>query len=332
VRSSSLLGAAALGLAAAAARAQAPAPAPAHAAYRLTIPGSDLALEMVPIPAGEFTMGSPESEPNRKANEGPQRRVRVDAFWMAKHEVTWDLYELWASSLEQRRRPEGHEPSAEDERADGISRPTPPYTDMTFGMGKEGYPAVCMTHHAAVRFCEWLSARTGHFYRVPTEAEWEYACRAGSATAYSFGDDAARLGDHAWFRDNSKKKYHKVGEKAPNAWGLHDMHGNVSEWCIDQFAAYAAAEGVVENPVVAPAEPYPHVARGGSFKDRAPRLRSAAREASSPDWKMRDPQIPQSDWYMTDAEFNGFRVVRPVAEPNDADRAKFRSPIVERRR
>ena len=166
---------------------------------------------------------------------------------------------------------------------------------MTFGMGKEGYPAICMTQFAAKMYCKWLSAKTGRYYRLPTEAEWEYACRAGTTTAYSFGDDPEKLGDYAWFADNSDEKYHKVGQKKPNPWGLYDMHGNVAEWCLDQYVAdrYKQLGGKpAGNPVVPVTKAYPQVVRGGAWTDEAPLLRSAARRGSSKEWKAAGPANP----------------------------------------
>lgn len=160
----------------------------AFAPYRETIPGSDVTFDLVPIPGGKFAMGSPAGEVGRTENEGPQVDVEIDPFWMGRCEVRWDEYDRWyEAELPQSKKP------------DGFSKPTPAYTDMTFNMGRDGFPAICMSQIGARQYCAWLSKVTGHFYRLPTEAEWEYACRAGATTAYAFGDDPAQLGDHAWF-------------------------------------------------------------------------------------------------------------------------------------
>ena len=165
-------------------------------------------------------------------------------FWMQAHEVTWDEYRLFMFATQ------GGEIAHKDELVDAVSRPTKPYVEMSFGMGIDGFPAISMTQHAANKYAEWLSARTGEFYRLPTEAEWEYACRAGTTTEFHFGDDASQLGDYAWYAANSEGKYQKVGTKKPNAWGLYDMLGNVMEWTLDQYAPYpagAAGESVGES-------------------------------------------------------------------------------------
>jgi formylglycine-generating enzyme required for sulfatase activity len=208
---------------------------------------------------------------------------------------------------------------------DAVSGATTPYVEMSFGMGIEGYPAICMTQLAAVKFCEWLSAMTGNFYRLPTEAEWEYACRAGSSDAFSFGDDLEILDDYAWYASNSNDKYQLVGTKKPNAWGLYDMHGNVAEWTLDQYlpTAYRQRKGEVLNPFQQPTKIYPKVVRGGSWMDSPKRLRSASRRPSSKKWKMRDPQIPKSEWWHTDAPFVGLRVVRPYKTPLEAEQKKY---------
>jgi formylglycine-generating enzyme required for sulfatase activity len=283
--------------------------------YVETIPGTGVSFAMVQIPGGVFRMGSPPGEPGREPHEGPQRDVAVSPFWMGRHEVTWDEYDLWNLGLDaERRAREAVPPTARDRQADAISGPTKAYTDMSFGMGRQGgFPAICMTHRAARAYCEWLSAKTGRTYRLPTEAEWEYACRAGTTSAYSFGDDAAALGEFAWFAGNAQESYHRVGGRRANAFGLHDMHGNVSEWTLDQMADYAPAPGgaLLVDPLVPPEKPYPHAARGGSWQDPPALLRSGARRKSDRSWKQRDPQLPQSEWYHTDAQFVGFRIVRP---------------------
>ncbi len=293
--------------------------------YTEVLSGTDVKFDLVPIPGGDYLMGSPDTEEGRGDDEGPQHKVRIEPFWMGKTEVTWDMYDIWSFNLDiQRRKVENLTPTPLDPKADAVTRPTKPYTDMTFGMGQRGYPAICMTQHAAKKYCEWLSAKTGHYYRLPTEAEWEYAARAGTTGKYSFGDDDSKLGDYAWFAGNSNEKYQKVGLKKPNPWGLLDIHGNVSEWCLDkyepEFYKKFGPGQIAEAPLALPMTEYPRVARGGSWKDEAEGLRSATRIASSDEWKQQDPQIPQSVWYMTDALHVGFRVVRPLKVPNAEER------------
>lgn len=302
-----------------------PAAAATMKPYTETISQTDVTIDLVPIPGGSFTMGSPATEPGRNPDEGPQHTVRVDPFWMGKFEITWDQYEVWGENIDiQRRQIFGLVPSELDKVADAVTRPTPPYTDMSFGMGKRKNPAICMTQHAARKYCEWLTAKTGHFYRLPTEAEWEYACRAGSETAYSFGNDPAQLDEYAWYSANSDGGYHDVGQKKPNPWGLYDMHGNVSEWVLDQYVAnaYENRKNTSSNPLVVPLKLYPRVVRGGGWDDEAARLRSASRISSSEEWKQQDPQIPQSIWYHTDAHSVGFRIVRPLRVPSMEERAR----------
>ncbi|MCA9233246.1 MAG: formylglycine-generating enzyme family protein [Planctomycetales bacterium] len=293
--------------------------------YSEAIDQTEVKIEMVPIPGGKFLMGSSELEADRQEDEGPQHEVELAPFWMGKYEVTWEAYEVWTDELDiLRRKIMGKAATEHDAVADAVTRPTEPYTDMSFGMGKGRHPAISMTQHAARTFCHWLSAKTGRYYRLPTEAEWEYACRAGTTTAYHFGDDPAELDAYAWFDSNSEETTHKVGLKQPNPWGLYDMHGNVREWVLDQYLPgfYSQQEETPASaPLAIPTELYPRVVRGGGWEDDAPLLRSAARIGSSEDWKEQDPQIPQSIWYHTDAQGLGFRIVRPLAEPTEEEKA-----------
>jgi formylglycine-generating enzyme required for sulfatase activity len=295
---------------------------------------AEIKLDMLPIPGGAYKMGSPANEKDRGKDEGPQVEVKLEPFWMGKCEVTWSQYELWGVGLDKdRRKAKQVTPTNWDKAADALAIPTKPYSDMTFGMGKEGYPAVCMTQFAAKMYCKWLSAKTGHYYRLPTEAEWEYACRAGTTGAYSFGNDPEKLDKYAWNTDNSEEKYHKVGKKKPNPWGLYDMHGNVAEWCLDQYVVDRYKQlgaGLVENPLLPVTKTYPQLVRGGSWVDEAPLLRSAARRGSSKEWKSQDPQIPQSIWYFTDASFVGFRVVRPLRVPTPEEAARYEITEMEK--
>ena len=301
-----------------------------HEPYKQEIPGTDLVFEMAAIPGGEFKIGSPEQEAGRGEDEGPQQVVKISPFWMSRHEVSWDLFEPFVYKdyeVSQNQGPLSPE-------VDAVARPTKPYLDMTFGMGKENHPAVGMTQYNAIQFCKWLYTRTGVFYRLPTEAEWEYASRAGSTTAYSFGDDSSKLGEYAWYQANSQEETQPVGSKKPNSWGLYDMHGNVAEWTHDQYIPdfYAQLSGkAAENPVAEPVTLYPLTIRGGSFQDAAADLRSAKRRGSEPDWKRIDPQIPKSNWWFPEAPFVGIRLVRPLNPPSKEEIEAYfnRKPIAD---
>ena len=297
----------------------------AQESYIEQVKGNNYKLPMQFIKAGEFKMGSPKSEKGHIGDEGPQHKVTIDGFWMGKYEITWDLYNLFVTrELDKNQALKGPDSEVKID-VDGVSGATTPYVEMSFGMGTDNYPAICMTQLAAVKFCEWLSAMTGRFYRLPTEAEWEYACRAGSETAFSFGDDISQLDEYAWYANNSNDKYQQVGTKKSNEWGLHDMHGNVAEWTLDQYipTAYRKRRAGVSNPLSEGEKVYPKVVRGGSWMSNPNRLRSAARQPSSKKWKKRDPQIPKSIWWHTDAPFVGFRVVRPLITPTAEEQKKY---------
>lgn len=284
-----------------------------HKNYEQKIEGTSIQFSMQAIPGGTFVMGNDKS-PNE--NEKPAHKVKINPFWMSTFEVTWDLFEPFLyKDFETSKQVSGQVPT----EVDAVTRPTKPYLDMTFGMGKEGQPALAMTHYNAIQFCKWLYTRTGVFYRLPTEAEWEYACRSGSESDYFFGSQVDKLGDYAWFSSNSDGVTHKVGQKKPNAFGLYDMLGNVAEWTYDQYNPdfYKQFKGkTADNPVNTPKELYAHSVRGGSFKSEKNDLRSSARFASDPIWKQLDPQMPKSNWWFPEAPFVGMRLVRPLVTPS----------------
>jgi len=225
----------------------------------------------------------------------------VDSFWMAATETTWDLYQLYQLGG----------PALPD----GTTGPTTPYVPMDFNMGVEGYPAISMTHYAARQYCRWLTEKTGVFHRLPTGAEWKHACAAGTTSRWSFGEDPAKLTDYAWYYDNANDQYQPVGQKLPNPWGLYDMHGNVGEWTEDPFGALPREWG--------------HAVRGGSWDDDPSDTTTDSVRESVPAWKMQDPQIPTSIWYLTDAQFLGFRVIRPKIPPPNEKWARYWSAGIE---
>lgn len=322
-------------LAGSAARAQEAATEADMKAYTEAVPGTSVKIDLVPIPGGTFTMGSPDDEADRSEHEGPQHEVKVGPFWMGKFEITWEQFDEFAFSNDLKRKDrEKVDRNAQPEtekKADAVSRPTPPYADETFGFGRNGKPAISMTHHSAMEFTRWLSEKTGHTYRLPTEAEWEYAARAGTKTAFWFGDAPDDMKANEWYFENSEGPQ-KVGTKKPNPWGLHDMLGNVSEWTLDHYVedlySTRSADAPTVRPVVVPDEKeYPYVARGGSWDMDAFDCRSAARHVSDVEWSVQDPNRPQSIWWHTDATFVGFRIVRPLEE--QADLVGVRSKVVK---
>jgi len=277
--------------------------------YAVTVPNTTVEYRMVPIPAGQFEMGG------SKPDEQPQHQVTLDAFWMQTHEVTWDEYRLFMFAKQ------AGEVATKDETVDAVSRPTRPYVEMSFGMGLNGFPAISMTQHAANKYAQWLSAKTGEFYRLPTEAEWEYACRAGTSAA------PAPLKEYAWYSANSEGKYQKVAVKKPNTWGLYDMLGNVMEWTLDAYAPYQSSAQT--EPWVKATKPYPQSVRGGSWNDPAEQLHCASRVPSDASWKQQDPQLPKSIWYETDAQWLGFRLIRPAKVPSAEEMLKYWNSGVE---
>jgi len=293
--------------------------------YTQIITGSNQAYPMAAIPGGKFLMGSTPDQKGHKPDEGPQHSVTIEPFWMGRYEVTWDIYDLYTTKNIEKEMAARYPAGADLSKTDATVRPSPSYVDMSFGMGRAGYPAINMTQYAAIKFCAWLYDKTGLFYRLPTEAEWEYACRGNdknATLAYSFGNDTRLLDQYAVYKGNSDGSYKKIGTKKPNAFGLYDMHGNVMEWTQDQYIEdyyKQVASGNAKELYAPTTALYPHSVRGGSWDDDPETLRSAARTPSAPAWKMLDPQSPKSDWWLTSASFVGFRVVRPLKAPTQEE-------------
>jgi sulfatase modifying factor 1 len=317
--------------------------------YEETIPGSDVGFRMIPVPGGTCRIGSPDGEEGRTADEGPAFEVAVAPFWMGEHEVTWAEYKRYmaACDLFIAMQSAGVRPIDEANRADAVTAPSNLYDPtMTFTNGEDpDLPAVTMTQFAARQYTKWLSGLTGRFYRLPAESEWEYACRAGSDTPFSCGT-ADDLEAFAWFADNADETTHPVGEKKPNAFGLHDMHGNAAEWVVDELVAGGYAKpAALGQPVAAaaaiqwPERLYPRVLRGGAYYDEASECRSAARRGSrdaggtpdDPDWKDVDPNFPKSPWWYTEepALGVGMRLVRPYTEPELDEQRRWWEADVE---
>ena len=291
--------------------------------YEQKIPGTDVTIEMIPVPGGSYKMGSPEDEEGRNDDEGPQIEVKVQPMWVAKTEVTWAQYKEYMNlyAIFKAFEASGEREVDENNQVDAITAPTELYEpSFTYEYGERPQQAaVTMTQYAAQQFTKWISRITGTQYRLPTEAEWEYAARGGTGTAYSWGDSSDAIDDHAWYFDNAEEGQVEVGEKAPNPFGLFDMHGNVAEWTVNQYTEDGYTGFVDKQPidatdaVVWPETASPCVVRGGTWELDPPDLRSAARLASDDEeWKSEDPNFPRSPWWFTSdpARGVGFRLFR----------------------
>ena len=297
--------------------------------YRLHIPDLEIEIDMIPIRGGTFLMGSAETDPEGRNDEGPQVRVTVEPFWMAKHEVTWGNYKPYMATYQYFRTNEHKKIRVvnDENKVDAITSPTEMYLpEMRFYPREDNrFPAMSMTQYAAKQYTKWLNRMTGVQYRLPFEAEWEYACRAGSKKRYHFGDDTERLHRYAWYDGNSREEPHFVGQKLPNQLGLHDMHGNVAEWVLDQYSptGYKRIEEKIrrgENVTALGTFRQPdtitgRIVRGGGFVDNADICRSANRLAHDEvKWKDQDADLPTSTHWLASDDFMhiGFRIMRPL--------------------
>lgn len=231
---------------------------------------------MVPVPAGSVTIEGPE---------GPRQKT-VGPFWIGAMEVRWNAYDTYRLDEEM----EG----LDDAEVDAISLPSRPYGfgSEIPGFGKKGYPALAITRNAARQYARWLSAKTGHTYRLPTPAEWKHACRVGHGRPQEWSEE--QLGERAWYRANADEVAHPVGALEPSDLGVYDQLGNAAEHVVPRGAE-------TEQP--------PEV-WGGSYQSEAGAVHCSARRQKTPEWQESDPQLPKSQWWLSDAPFVGFRLVR----------------------
>jgi len=306
-----------------------PTPVTSFTGFKEKIPGTSVSFDMVAIPGGDFVMGSSKKEIGHKIDESPIHPVRVTRFFMGKTEVSWDEYlEFFRATSSQ-----GRKEAEENENVDAISGPTPPWGAPDQGWGKGTRPAITMSWKAADVYCKWLSKVTGKKYRLPTEAEWEYAARGGTKTPYFFGGDAKKFTSEGFFKKlfgpdtavinsyvaykvNSEAQTMEPGTVKANPFGLKNMLGNVNEFCSDYYSekTYSGNKKIVVDPK-GPKKGKEHVVRGGSYKSDAEDVRCATRNyTKTKEWLVTDPQMPKSVWWYSDCIDIGFRIVCEVEE------------------
>ncbi|WP_442484798.1 SUMF1/EgtB/PvdO family nonheme iron enzyme [Aeoliella sp. SH292] len=296
--------------------------------YTTTIPGTDVKYTMVPVPGGEYVM----------KRHDKTFTVKVEPFWMGATEVTWAEYQKYMelTTAFSKFDDAGLRQVTAENEIDAITSPSKLYEpSFTFSSGDDpNQPAVSMSQYAAKQYTKWLSLMSGKFYRLPSEAEWEYACLAGSKAKYAHGDDAETLGDFAWYIDNADYELGAVGTKKPNAWGLSDMHGNAAEWVLDGFDATDTdpADGStvsVGESIAWTEELYPRTLKGGSWQHEAEECTADSRWPSDDDeWRINDPNSPQSPWWFAGDEGQqvGFRLLRPLADATREEKERFWKP------
>lgn len=237
-----------------------------------TLPNSVVKIQMIPIPGGTVKIGN--------------QTVTVKPFFMARTETPWEAFDVFTSSGPASRSYDQTEFSP-----DAIARPSKSYILPDLGWGHHGYPVINVSFLSAQMFCRWLASVSTKKYRLPTEAEWELACRAGATGPWKL--DKATLEKSAWYAGNSVQVTHPVGKKLPNKFGLYDMLGNTGEWATD----------MEDKPVLC----------GGTFLDPPAGITPGTRRRWTPKWQETDPQFPKSRWWLADGKFVGFRI---VCEPN----------------
>ena len=283
--------------------------------YTARIPGTDATYKMEPIPGGRYRLGPNNIE------------IEVKPFWMGKYEVTWLEFKRYMSLNEtfkefQKKR---LRVITAANHLDGVSAPSMLYDPaLTFMGDGDKHPAASMTQYTARQYTKWLSGISGRYYRLPTEAEWEYACRAGTSTRFYFGKNNRDYRVHSWIKPNSDEIRHPVGQLLPNPWGLHDMSGNVSEWVLDGYTELDPIDRkklpwLASIPIKqVDLKNSPPVVKGASAVSPLDAVRFDYRlKADYVSWKEEDPNFPTSPWWLNSHEglFVGFRLVRPYDIP-----------------